>query len=149
MALKAKGNSPATNVSVGGEDEQQVQVQQLEMGAQVGGETPVEDGKETSDLEVKQEEDKTPVAPAPVAPAVNPSPAPAPAPTPVVNVNTPTDSGSASAVQAVSTMKRVRLRNSHNCSIGGVRYSFKKGEVVSVPENVRRVLAEADLLLPL
>lgn len=44
---------------------------------------------------------------------------------------------------------KIRAREAHSCVIGGTRYTFAKGEAYTVPENVRAVLAKADLLLPL
>ena len=46
------------------------------------------------------------------------------------------------------TKVRVRCRYDHNCSVGGVRYTFKKGVVQLVPLNVKKVLERADLLIP-
>jgi hypothetical protein len=44
---------------------------------------------------------------------------------------------------------KVKLKINHKCFIGGEWYYFTKGEVCNVPENVKNILVEADLLLPL
>ena len=44
---------------------------------------------------------------------------------------------------------KIRTRVNHSCSIGGVRYHFEKGKVVNVPESVKAILLQADLLMPL
>jgi len=44
---------------------------------------------------------------------------------------------------------RIRIKENHKCNIGGVWYNFLRGQCYYVPDNVRRILTEADLLLPL
>lgn len=44
---------------------------------------------------------------------------------------------------------KIRTRVSHSCCIGGVRYHFEKGKQVNVPESVKAILLQADLLMPL
>lgn len=44
---------------------------------------------------------------------------------------------------------KIRMRENHQCTIAMVRYDFEKGKVYSVPENVKDILNEAGLLLPL
>lgn len=44
---------------------------------------------------------------------------------------------------------KIRTRVNHTCSIGGVRYHFEKGKTVNVPESVKAILLQADLLMPL
>ena len=44
---------------------------------------------------------------------------------------------------------KIRTRVNHTCSIGGVRYHFEKGKVTNVPESVKAILLQADLLMPL
>ena len=46
-------------------------------------------------------------------------------------------------------MVKIRPRENHRCTIGGVTYDLKKGVAVNVPEFVKSVLAKADLLQPL
>ena len=46
-------------------------------------------------------------------------------------------------------MVKIRPREKHRCTIGGVTYDLKKGVSVNVPEFVKSVLAKADLLQPL
>ena len=46
-------------------------------------------------------------------------------------------------------MVKIRPRENHRCTIGGVTYDLKKGVTVNVPEFVKSVLAKADLLQPL
>lgn len=48
-----------------------------------------------------------------------------------------------------SKLVRIRARKNHNCHIGHEDYVLEKGKVYNVPENVRAILAKADLLLPL
>ena len=43
-------------------------------------------------------------------------------------------------------MVKVRLREDHKCSIGGVTYVLKKGVVHTVPEFVKTILMKADVL---
>lgn len=44
---------------------------------------------------------------------------------------------------------KIRTKVNHSCSIGGVRYHFEKGKTVNVPESVKAILLQADLLMPL
>lgn len=44
---------------------------------------------------------------------------------------------------------KVTTVRDHACTIGGQQYAFKKGKVVVVPENVKRVLKKAGILAPL
>ena len=44
---------------------------------------------------------------------------------------------------------KVRLKAEHSCAIGGVRYNFEKGKQYNVPTNVKTILMQADLLMPL
>ena len=44
---------------------------------------------------------------------------------------------------------KIRTRVNHTCSIGGVRYHFEKGKMTNVPESVKAILLQADLLMPL
>ena len=44
---------------------------------------------------------------------------------------------------------KVCLRANHSCSIGGVTYHFEKGKQYNVPESVKSILLQADLLKPL
>lgn len=44
---------------------------------------------------------------------------------------------------------KVSTVRDHSCTIGGQSYAFKKGKVVVVPENVKRVLKKAGILAPL
>lgn len=46
-------------------------------------------------------------------------------------------------------MVRVRTKIDHTCNIGGVRYHFVKGVQKNVPEEVKKILLRADLLMPL
>ena len=43
-------------------------------------------------------------------------------------------------------MVKIRPRESHRCTIGGVTYDLKKDVVTTVPEFVKSVLLKADLL---
>lgn len=44
---------------------------------------------------------------------------------------------------------KIRTRVNHSCCIGGVRYHFEKGKQTNVPESVKAILLQADLLMPL
>ena len=44
---------------------------------------------------------------------------------------------------------KVCTKVNHSCCIGGVRYHFEKGKQTNVPENVKSILKQADLLMPL
>ena len=44
---------------------------------------------------------------------------------------------------------KIRTKVSHSCCIGGVRYHFEKGKQTNVPESVKAILLQADLLMPL
>lgn len=44
---------------------------------------------------------------------------------------------------------QIRTNQNHKCTIGGVRYIFKKGGRQNVPEDVKRVLYNAGLLTSL
>lgn len=43
----------------------------------------------------------------------------------------------------------VKLRQDFRCNIGGLWYEFDKGKRYHVPPNVKRILSERDILLPL
>lgn len=47
-----------------------------------------------------------------------------------------------------SGIVKVTLSKDHRCTIGGVTWDFKKGEVYDVPTNVKSVLRRGDLLRP-
>ena len=44
---------------------------------------------------------------------------------------------------------KIRTKVNHSCCIGGVRYHFEKGKQTNVPESVKAILLQADLLMPL
>lgn len=44
---------------------------------------------------------------------------------------------------------KIRLRAKHSCNIGGVPYHFEKGKQYNVPQSVKSILMQADLLMPL
>ena len=44
---------------------------------------------------------------------------------------------------------KIRTKVNHSCCIGGVRYHFEKGKHTNVPESVKAILLQADLLMPL
>ena len=44
---------------------------------------------------------------------------------------------------------KIRTKVNHSCCIGGVRYHFEKGKQTNVPESVKTILLQADLLMPL
>lgn len=44
---------------------------------------------------------------------------------------------------------KVRLAVNHSCCVGGERYHFEKGKVYNIPQNVKTILARADMLRPL
>lgn len=44
---------------------------------------------------------------------------------------------------------KIRTKVNHSCCIGGVRYHFEKGKQMNVPESVKAILLQADLLMPL
>lgn len=44
---------------------------------------------------------------------------------------------------------KVCLKTKHSCAIGGVTYHFEKGKQYNVPVNVKSILMQADLLMPL
>jgi hypothetical protein len=44
---------------------------------------------------------------------------------------------------------KIRVKTNHTCSIGGVVYHFEKGKQVTVPENVKKILMESNLLMPI
>lgn len=50
---------------------------------------------------------------------------------------------------AVAKNVKVCLKANHSCTIGGVRYHFEKGKQYNVPEGVKTILRQADLLMPL
>lgn len=43
----------------------------------------------------------------------------------------------------------VKLRQDFRCNIGGLWYDFEKGKRYNVSPNVKRILTERDLLMPL
>lgn len=47
------------------------------------------------------------------------------------------------------TLKKIKLREDHRCHIGGTNYRFSKGEVYTVPVQVKEILSNAGLLVPL
>lgn len=44
---------------------------------------------------------------------------------------------------------KVCLKTKHSCHIGGVAYHFEKGKQYNVPQSVKSILMQADLLMPL
>ena len=44
---------------------------------------------------------------------------------------------------------KICLREKHSCIIGGTAYHFEKGKQYNVPESVKSILMQADLLMPL
>ena len=44
---------------------------------------------------------------------------------------------------------KVCTKVNHSCTIGGVAYHFIKGKQTNVPANVKAILLQADLLMPL
>lgn len=44
---------------------------------------------------------------------------------------------------------RISLKTDHNCVIGGEHYHFVKGKQYNVPYEVKSILKQADLLMPL
>ena len=48
-------------------------------------------------------------------------------------------------------VKNVKIctKVNHSCFIGGVSYHFEKGKQYNVPESVKSILRQADLLMPL
>ena len=44
---------------------------------------------------------------------------------------------------------KVCLKTKHSCTIGGTAYHFEKGKQYNVPESVKSILMQADLLMPL
>ena len=44
---------------------------------------------------------------------------------------------------------KICLKTKHSCTIGGVHYHFEKGKQTNVPESVKAILLQADLLMPL
>lgn len=44
---------------------------------------------------------------------------------------------------------KVCTKVNHSCTIGGVAYHFVKGKQTNVPANVKAILLQADLLMPL
>lgn len=43
----------------------------------------------------------------------------------------------------------IKTNRNHICTIGGETYHFQRGESIEVPENVKDILANAGMLLPL
>ena len=54
-----------------------------------------------------------------------------------------------SAKTPIEKNVKIRTRINHSCCIGGVRYHFEKGKQTNVPESVKAILLQADLLMPL
>lgn len=44
---------------------------------------------------------------------------------------------------------KICLKTKHSCNIGGVPYHFEKGKQYTVPQSVKSILMQADLLMPL
>lgn len=44
---------------------------------------------------------------------------------------------------------KVRLKTNHSCVVGGVAYHFEKGKLTNVPLEVKSILLQADLLMPI
>lgn len=51
--------------------------------------------------------------------------------------------------KVVEELKRVKPNASFHTNIGGQNYYFEKGVCSNVPENVKRILMEGNMLLPL
>lgn len=101
--------------------------------------TPVEEEKvaEATATPVVQE---TPVAEVPEAPEKENE---VPQTTPTVTFE------DKSTKTPIEKNVKIRTRVDHSCCIGGVRYHFEKGKQTNVPESVKAILLQADLLMPL
>lgn len=44
---------------------------------------------------------------------------------------------------------KIKMKEDHNCFIGGQWYNLKKNTTCNVPQNVKSILSKAGLLLPL
>lgn len=53
------------------------------------------------------------------------------------------------ATKPVVKNVKVCVKTNHSCTIGGVTYHFIKGKQYNVPANVKSILLQADLLMPL
>lgn len=76
--------------------------------------------------------------------------------TPVAVATSPEEDGKTATVTFEDTKStpiqknvKIRPRVNHSCNIGGVAYHFEKGKQYNVPENVKSILLQADLLMPL
>lgn len=102
--------------------------------------TPVEE-ENVAEATATTEVQETPVAEVAKAPeAVNE----VPETTPTVTFNE-----DKSNKAPIEKNVKIRTRVNHSCCIGGVRYHFEKGKQTNVPESVKAILLQADLLMPL
>ena len=69
--------------------------------------------------------------------------------TEVPNTASPVTFEDKSSKSPIEKNVKIRTRVNHSCCIGGVRYHFEKGKQTNVPESVKAILLQADLLMPL
>lgn len=97
---------------------------------------PINEEEVTDELSPENEEEIAPVDPVEDVVVVEET---EPEVTLIQNTNKPLE----------SKKVKVKLKADHKCNIGGEWYYFSKGGTYTVPENVKNILVEADLLLPL
>lgn len=51
--------------------------------------------------------------------------------------------------KVVGELKRIKPKQTFTTHIGGTNYYFEEGTCYNVPENVKRILMEGNMLLPL
>ena len=115
----------------------------------IEGVTPVEEQNSTTPVEEENTVTNTPSpvveeTPATVAPAV-----PEAKEDEVKTAPSVTFADNSPKKTPIEKNVKIRTRVNHSCCIGGVRYHFEKGKQVNVPESVKAILLQADLLMPL
>lgn len=115
----------------------------------IEGATPVEEQIPVTPVEAEEVAEATSIPAVQETPATEVVEAPekeneVPETTPTVTFN---EENSSKA--PIEKNVKIRTRVNHSCCIGGVRYHFEKGKQTNVPESVKAILLQADLLMPL
>ena len=115
----------------------------------IEGATPVEEQIPVTPVEVDEVSEATPTPAVQETPATEVAEAPKKGNEVAETTPTVTFSEEKSSKAPIEKNVKIRTRVNHSCCIGGVRYHFEKGKQTNVPESVKTILLQADLLMPL
>ena len=115
----------------------------------IEGVTPVEEQTNVTPVEEEKVAEPTPTPAVQEAPATEAPKVPEKENEVAETTPTVTFSKEKSSKAPIEKNVKIRTRVNHSCCIGGVRYHFEKGKQTNVPESVKTILLQADLLMPL